>query len=459
MAFHFCKPRFSFRASLPLASAFISLSSPAFARAGGGGGGGGGFGGGGFGGGGFGHGGGHTSPGEAFIAFIILLIILAIKYYNKKEEQDKAANIPDQPSSFPDGLDTVKISNSFLAIQDAWQRQDLTDVRKWLSDGMYQRFSTQFNMMRALDQRNTLSNIVIKDMVCCGTHLDGRYQTAEIAISFSMNDAFSSGSHPQFNESYPNDTAVEYWTFIKRADNTSGKNLYDNNTCPNCGAPLEIKLGEISRCSNCHTLTNSAAYDWVLSEITQKEDYTGGAGLANDNNLKHLMQADAYFAVQRTEDVASNIYMQVMEALTAGDEKRLSYFAAGNIVQQLLQQKKQGQAFVFDRLYLNSVTLTGYKVEDGFTKLYFDLKATFRRVLLNDGKLRLIDEDFVKQDYRMELSRSASFKSNTGETVYSYECSSCGAPFTDTMDDCCAYCGAPVLDIQRNWVLTGFVQT
>src|SRR6202012_6309143 len=91
-------------------------------------------------------------------------------------------------------------------------------------------------------------------------------------------DSFVSRKYPQFNETYDSDTDVEYWTFIKRTDSANEKNLYDNNNCPNCGAPFEVKMGEISRCSNCNTLTNSAAYDWVLSEITQRQEYSGGAG-------------------------------------------------------------------------------------------------------------------------------------------------------------------------------------
>lgn len=51
-------------------------------------------------------------------------------------------------------------------------------------------------------------------------------------------------------------------------------------------------------------------------------------------------------------------------------------------------------SFLFDRLYLNSVNLTGYKVENDLVKLYFDLKAAFRRISSTE-RLQLIDNDFV----------------------------------------------------------------
>jgi hypothetical protein len=67
-------------------------------------------------------------------------------------------------------------------------------------------------------------------------------------------------------------------------------------------------MGEISRCSNCNTLTNCAAYDWVLSEVTQQDDYTSDTGFSNDTVLNELMKNDPFFATQRMEDI-----MQIMD--------------------------------------------------------------------------------------------------------------------------------------------------
>ena len=265
--------------------------------------------------------GGGGSPSFIVIIIVIIIIIYVIKNKSGGGNTEVQAPPPATSLPFPEGLDANKVGHSFLAIQDAWQRKDLTDVRKWLSDGMYQRLTTQFKMMNILDQQNILSNIRIDNMWVSDTHTDGHYQTAEVAISFTMDDNFISKKYPQFNEQYAGDAATEYWTFIKRTDSTNEKNLYDNSSCPNCGAPFEVKMGEISRCSNCNTLTNSAAYDWVLSEITQSDAYSGGAGLSSDAGLAQLMQNDPFFAVQRMEDISSNIFMQIMEVFTLGRRK------------------------------------------------------------------------------------------------------------------------------------------
>ncbi len=438
----------------------LMFAAPAFARVGGAGGHGyGGHGGGGFGGGGYGGGGWFIGGGSPTLIIIIVIIVVVYMMYFRQRgggpamEQGADEEEMPQQQPMPPGLDQQKVAHSFVAIQDAWSHQDLKDVRKWLSDGMYQRLNRQFRMMKLLDQQNILSDIRIQGIAAADVHTDGNYQSADVVVSFSMDDSFVSRRYPEFDEQYAGDADTEFWTFIKRTDSASEKNLYDNNNCPNCGAPFEVKMGEISRCSNCNTLTNSAAYDWVLSEITQRGDYSGGTGLADDAGLHELMKGDPFFAVQRMQDVASNIFMQVMDALTGGDKKRITRFA-DEATTTFLQQQMQRMHFVFDRLYLNSATLIKYHVEGDLVKLDFNLTATYRRVSV-EGRLQLLDSDFVTRPFGIELSRrkDAALKA---ETVYSYECSSCGAPFTDTTEDQCTYCGAPVVDITRNWVLTGF---
>jgi len=417
---------------------------------------------GGHGGGGFGYGGGGYGYGigGSPVLIVIIIIIMVVYFYSKQNRGGNVDTINPEPpvsQTFPEGLDPQKVAGSFIAIQNAWQQKDLTNVRKWLSDGMYQRLSKQFKMMNILDQRNVLDNIRIHNIATAGTSIDGQYQTADVAISFSMDDSFVSTKYPEFNETYDSDTDIEFWTFIKRTDSANEKNLYDNNNCPNCGAPFEVKMGEISRCSNCNTLTNSAAYDWVLSEITQQAEYNRGAGLREDVVIRDLMKNDPFFAMQRMEDIASNIFMQVMDVLTGSDKKRLTRFADEATTDAVNRQMQNSKPFVFDRLYINNVNLGGCTVEGDVVKFHFDLIATYRRVAISD-RLQMLDNDFVTRHFRMELSRNKDVlgKKNKGETVYSYECSNCGAPYTDTTEEHCTYCDAPVVDIKRNWVLTGF---
>jgi uncharacterized Zn finger protein (UPF0148 family) len=398
------------------------------------------------------------------LAVIVIIIIVAFAVIAKRNgggggmETDGQSGPPIAGGgSFPEGLDPQKVQNSFLSIQDAWQKKDLKNVRRWISDGVYQRYTAQFGMMNKLSQVNKLGNIQIRGMKLAKTSIDGAYQTADVAVAFRMDDYFVSDKYPQFNENFPGDEGMEYWTFIKRNDAKADKDLYSTPNCPNCGAPFETKMGEISRCGGCGTLTNNASYDWVLSEIIQEDDYQGDDSMVENAELHELTKHDDLFSVQRIEDVASNVFMQIMEVLTGDKDKKLSRFADQDTAAKIRQIKAQSGNFVFDRLFLNDVSLVDFNTDSGKLNLVFSLTATYQRIQIDNGKLRLIDGDLTTHPYSMVLSKNLkALQTPAKETVYSYECSSCGAPYNDTTDDVCTYCGEPVIDLNKNWVLTDF---
>ncbi|MGZ3866814.1 MAG: TIM44-like domain-containing protein, partial [Bacteroidia bacterium] len=259
------------------------ISQNILARAGGGGGGGHSGGGGGghsFGGGGFysgGGSGGSMSTGTIILIIVVVIIYLIVKSKMKGsaaggilstisgDDEDDSDSDVDAVRSLPnpEGLDNAKIRSSFMGIQEAWQAKNLKGVRKWISDGVYQRFNGQFVMMNKLSQVNKLTNIKIDGIKIARIHSDNGYKTADVAIDFTMDDEFISEKYPSFNQKFRGESAREFWTFIKKEDAQQGKNLYNSNNCPNCGAPFDTDLGEISRCGSCGTLTNNASYDWV----------------------------------------------------------------------------------------------------------------------------------------------------------------------------------------------------
>ncbi len=402
------------------------------------------------------------------LALIVIIAIAAYYFYTKKNPADlfrsggdsEDRRPPDLPSGpFPEGLDVQKVQTSFMAIQDAWQKQELKEVRRWISDGVYQRYTAQFRMMNKLSQVNKLSNIQISDIRLAKASADGNYQSADVAVSFSMDDSFVSANYPQFNENFSGDRDTEYWTFIKRNDAKKNKDLYSTDNCPNCGAPFDTKMGEISRCAGCGTLTNNASYDWILSEITQMDDYqnTAGDALLQNTELRELTRNDSLFAVQRMQDIASNVFMQIMEVFTGANQNKLSRFADKKTAENILQLKTRSEGFIFDRLYLNEVSLVSFNTDPEKLNLVFSLSATYQRVKVSNQKLSLLDNEMTTHPYSMVLSKNLSaLKTAEKETVYSYECPSCGAPYNDTTNDTCNYCQAPVIDLNKNWVLTDF---
>ena len=148
--------------------------------------------------------------------------------------------------------------------------------------------------------------------------------------------------------------------------------------------------------------------------------------------------------------------MQIMEVLTGESDKKLARFAEPNTVADIIQQKAAMGNVVFDRLYLNDVTLRNFNTTTERLNLEFSLTATFQRVRAAQS-LTLLDQDMVTRQFSLVLSKNLKgLQTPAKETVYSYECANCGAPFGDTTNDVCPYCGTAVIDFNRNWVLTEF---
>lgn len=401
---------------------------------------------------------------------VLVVIYLLYQWYTNRNKKNNSSdsftgnNFANSPTSqdldFPEGLNSEKVKTAFFEMQNAWQNQDLSSVRKWMSDGLYQKLSVQLKMMEKLAQHNKMDNIRIQNISVANIFSYNDYQITDIQIDFMLNDTFYSDKFKSMNESYDNDYATEYYSFIKKGNKIeTDSNLYSGNNCPNCGAQLAINLGDICRCPNCKTLTNNPEYDWVLCEITQGENYNDESQLNYDEHMKELTKFDDDFNIQTLEDIASNVTMQILDVLTGGKTIKLERFAHKNLNDSILTLKEKSfKNVVFDRLYLNEVTTQNYsETDDNKLEVDFYVEACGKRVYLENDKLKTIDNDFTT--FRIYLSLLKNIQTNVStakDVVYSYECSNCGAPYDDSTHDTCNYCETVVVDESKNWILSKF---
>jgi hypothetical protein len=304
------------------------------------------------------------------------------------------------PGFDPQSLLT-KANNAFLAIQEAWMKQDMAPVRRWISDGIWQRFNTQFAMMRLLGQKNLVSNIQIRNTFIDAIEQDGNFDIVHVGIHFSARDDFVSDKFPQLDQRGDLEM-LEYWSFIRKAGAT-GKDLYHGNHCPGCGAELPGDMGEVARCASCHAISTGGDYDWILAEITQADDYANqGRKLeksgALTRRIRSALGADADFSVQLIEDKASNAYMQIMAAQALRRPEAMRRFVGDALFERLARDIAQQAPFVFNRLYLNNVTLIDYYRDEDKDSLVIAFKRTAQRVAIADGRLRLIDQGMYACD-------------------------------------------------------------
>jgi len=173
----------------------------------------------------------------------------------------------------------TRVKTGFLALQDAWCRQNLEAGRAFLSPGAYFAWRAQLEIMAAEGRHNVMEGLLVQDItpfrVVHGRVFDDL--TVRIAAVSADYEADASGRIVFGDRTLR--PFVEEWTFQRSVGvATSGKAGLLENACPNCGAPLA--LTQIGECRYCKAAVTSGKFDWVVSRIEQ-EDGTGSA----DNNV------------------------------------------------------------------------------------------------------------------------------------------------------------------------------
>jgi hypothetical protein len=493
---------------LPIAmavAALLLLPASLLARAGGGegfsggggfGGGGGGFGGsGGFGGGGWGGGGYYGGGGGGgvdglglFLFVVIAIIVMAFRIWQSQQQQQVNRNNMSRPglSGVPNRFEQLsklqelrqrdrafdeasflqRVRLAFVALQDAWCAQELTRVRPFISDGVHERFSLQFNEQKAAGYRDHMDNLQIFGLQFARVTSDDSFDSIAVRIVARANDYPVSiiDGHRMPGPS-SNTPFTEYWTFLRRrgAQSLAGKPGLMEGHCPNCGAPVE--MNESANCTNCKALLRSGQYDWVLSEITQDSEWdqtiATGADFSAFDAIRH---SDPGFNVQALEDRASVIFWRRAEAWRTGKVAPLQKAAlpafSEEFAQSLIPPPGQLRQY-FGQCAVGSVTALGVIPAHnepaagaaGDRAVLRIVWSAQRWLVRADGTHALTSPEYRTFRTLMILFRKPGVQSDTGQAVSSSHCPSCGAPETDSASNACEFCGTVLNDGSVSWVL------
>ena len=405
----------------------------------------------------------------------VLILIFIIIIFNKKLKQNSVLNkIPSvqnlkSNNSYlnfkeknPDFIDEYfkrKVDIAFFNIQYAWMSQNTGKIRKFISDGVYQRFNVQFIMMKKLKQRNELSNIKLHSITIIDYKSDGQYDVIDVALHSSMNDKFICEKMPQLNQNV-SESFVEYWSFIKKSGFTS-YDIYENTNCPQCGAAIPELEGEVAICPYCKATINSGDFDWVLSEITQADDYTYSTARAHKQanlhqKIANIHAVDPFFSVQKLEDKASNAFLQYSIAEALRNPLLVRRFMQKEAYDDFEESVKSSPAILYNRLYLNDVSLISAWDESDFDYLGFYVRKSYQRIQMkqdNPEEIDSIKDPVVRtSSFVIVLCRKKGAKPPKG-MLYTHQCPNCGGTLSDSTDIKCPYCDSELNSPDFEWVV------
>lgn len=229
------------------------------------------------------------------IVFIILviLVIIAIRNRNKNGEgggtvassggapvQTSVQRTPDSElKSMSDYIASVdpgfsvsdmqtKLSNLYVQLQDNWCAKDISPLRPYLTDELYNQSERQLDQIRKANQTPHIVRIAVLGVNVRGwfnrdgmDHLIVELNTR--ITTYTTDDASGNIVRGDMN-------AEKFMTYEWDVARTEGQKTGEAKpmqaiNCPNCGAPITINKS--AKCPYCETVITLDEHDWVLYSI------------------------------------------------------------------------------------------------------------------------------------------------------------------------------------------------
>jgi len=164
-----------------------------------------------------------------------------------------------------------RVERTFAAFHASWSAQELSGVRPYLSDNLFDLQRYWVSAYQAQKLRNVTEGARILTVHLARVTRDKFFHAITVRVfascvdyTLDANGNVASGSRDKTRD------YSEYWTFI-RGVATKGTARSDN-ACPSCGAPLTA-INMAGKCGSCSAKVTSGEFDWVLSRIEQDEVY------------------------------------------------------------------------------------------------------------------------------------------------------------------------------------------
>ena len=359
----------------------------------------------------------------------------------------------DPAFAVPPFLDRVR--SAFMQIQEAWCKQDMVPIRHFVSDGIFERFSLQFEEQKDSGYRNQMDKIEIHSADLVEVRSDAVFDTVTVVIQASAIDYYvDAETGKRVSGSRGSEPFTEYWSFLRRpgAQTLEEGGLIEGN-CPNCGANLQ--LNEAAKCEACGALVRSGEYDWVLTEITQACEWR----TTEDHEvpgLSAMQQTDPGFSLQHLEDRASVMFWRGTTARRRGHADPIRKFATEEFCAEIADRWELavgGERHFPAECAVGSVETVGLILDDPWDRALVEVRwSSVDCVRKGNGPpkktsaARLFNEIYV-------IRRQHGAQSDLGAAVSSAHCPSCGAAAASSTANACEYCGTVLNDGTADWVL------
>jgi rubrerythrin len=327
-------------------------------------------------------------------------------------------------------------------VQSAWSAGDMISARNYISQGIYNRFKVQLEMMKDDEGViNVVGNYRVKVLNVMALDLSHSYQTLHVRLTSRAKDATlpvgSTQEQIQKALDKAQDTSfTEIFSYTrKRSAKTDTSKNYLTGQCPSCGF-VPDNFSEVNKCPSCGSIYNSGEFDWVLSEITQESEWQESS-YESIEGLKDLETMNLSINREVIEDRASFLFWKWMQSQTKGDKNHLARDASSGFMSNFNPVKT----------YMAEVVVGASDLK----KVWQDNDKAYASVLIFWSASLMKKDEPVHRESTFTLSMPLALKNPYG--LANHSCNSCGGPLPDTTGTACTYCGAALPATVADWIL------
>jgi hypothetical protein len=346
-----------------------------------------------------------------------------------------------------------RVGTAFQRIQAAWSQQDLSPVRSFLSDGVYERFSLQIIEQRSQGFRNAMEGVAVHLVAMVELERDPHFDAVTMRINATARDyrvSLESGQEiPGFRHSGP---FAEYWTFVRRRGvKTTDRPGLLEGACPNCGA--EVSLNRQANCASCGSLLRSGEYDWVLVEITQEIEWLPNKDRAVPGLSDYVARHDPGFNPRLIEDRASVIFWRKVISDRMGSVEPLFKMADDEFCTDYAARLSPSRTIRGD-CAVGDVSLLCVRPGEPFDQAIVAIRWAGQAYEIgSDGSAVKTSTAALFRNFFV-LGRRPGVKTDVGHGLSTTSCPTCGAPETNLASHSCEFCGTVLNDGGHDWILT-----
>jgi len=353
-----------------------------------------------------------------------------------------------------------EVKQIFQGLQTGWFHRDLSQVRPFLSDATFQRFTVQLGLMAQQGIRNAIVDLHVLNVQLIGLDQNEGFDTAHVRIHASIRDTdvpahLSDEAAQQAAKSAEPEAFTEVWSFVRKPGAQTKAEGLSQGKCPNCGAPFNG--GASNNCEFCGAIVNSGNYSWTLAEITQGIEYTREDGSGEAPGLSQMRETDAALNLQVLEDRASLLFWKWVEAKSRAEPERLAKLSTSQALSEVSRQVGQLKARGMRSAYLNCAvgavrTRRFVREADGFDTAHVEVLWSAQ---VGAAPLQGPASGFEMSPQRwvFVLRRKTGATTVAKNGMSTFRCPHCNAALTDTTSPSCDYCGTLLSTGERDWVL------